>query len=53
MEIIAVILTILAGFAGGSFWGKWVNYWEVGPIFSIAVMGFLFYGQFAIHEINK
>lgn len=40
MEIIAVILTILAGFAGGSFWGKWVNYWEVGPIFSIAVMGF-------------
>ncbi len=39
MEIIAFILTLLAGFISSSIFGGWINLWEAGPIFSIATMG--------------
>jgi CHASE2 domain-containing sensor protein len=39
MEIIAIVLTLLAGFAGAFVFGNWINLWEFGSIFAIATMG--------------
>lgn len=39
MEIIACIVTILAGFLGASLLGEWLNWPEGGTVIAIAVMG--------------
>jgi CHASE2 domain-containing sensor protein len=39
MEIIAIVLTLLAGFGGSFIFGNWINLWEVGSIFAVATMG--------------
>jgi hypothetical protein len=39
MEIIAIVLTLLAGFGGSFVFGNLLDLWELGSIFSVATMG--------------
>lgn len=39
-KIIAVILTLFAGFLGTFIFGAWINFPDAGAICAIATMGF-------------
>lgn len=48
MEIIAVIVTIIAGYLGTALLGSAMNWPDAGAIVAIAVMGF-----FILRKLNK